>query len=71
MSRLVSPHGEQDRLNVSGTALREMFANHEPAPGEFSRPEGLDVQYDTQGCGWRYGRRRGARCGTLREETIP
>ena len=46
------PHGEEDRLNVSGTALREMFANHEPVPPEFSRPEVLAVlraYYDSQG----------------------
>ncbi len=46
------PHGEEDRLNVSGTALREMFANHEPVPSEFSRPEVLAVlqaYYDDQG----------------------
>ena len=46
------PHGEEDRLNVSGTALREMFANHEPVPAEFSRPEVLEVlqaYYDSQG----------------------
>ncbi len=33
------PHGEEDRLAISGTRLREMFANHEPVPLEFSRPE--------------------------------
>ncbi|MFP6730004.1 MAG: sulfate adenylyltransferase [Alphaproteobacteria bacterium] len=46
------PHGEEDRLNVSGTALREMFANHEPVPAEFSRPEVLEVlqaYYDSRG----------------------
>jgi sulfate adenylyltransferase len=46
------PHGEEDRLNVSGTALREMFANNEPVPSEFSRPEVLEVlqaYYDSQG----------------------
>jgi sulfate adenylyltransferase len=46
------PHGEEDRLNVSGTRLREMFANHEPVPAEFSRPEVLEVlqaYYDSQG----------------------
>lgn len=37
------PHGEEDRLNVSGTRLREMFANHEEVPREFSRPEVLEV----------------------------
>ncbi len=46
------PHGEEHRLNVSGTALRQMFANHEPVPSEFSRPEVLEVlqaYYDSQG----------------------
>ena len=37
------PHGEEHRLTISGTRLREMFANHEPIPGEFSRPEVLAV----------------------------
>jgi sulfate adenylyltransferase len=37
------PHGDDQRLNVSGTRLREMFANHEEVPHEFSRPEVLDV----------------------------
>jgi sulfate adenylyltransferase len=37
------PHGEEDRLNISGTRLREMFANHEAIPAEFSRPEAVAV----------------------------
>jgi sulfate adenylyltransferase len=37
------PHGEADRLGISGTRLREMFANHEEVPLEFSRPEVLAV----------------------------
>ena len=37
------PHGDDQRLNVSGTRLREMFANHEEVPHEFSRPEVLDI----------------------------
>jgi sulfate adenylyltransferase len=37
------PHGEEDRLNVSGTRLREMLANNEAVPTEFSRPEVLEV----------------------------
>ena len=37
------PHGEEDRLNISGTKLREMFANHETIPAEFSRPEVVAV----------------------------
>ena len=45
------PHGEEDRLNISGTRLREMFANHEPVPDQFSRPEVVKVLrefYDSQ-----------------------
>jgi sulfate adenylyltransferase len=37
------PHGEEDRLNISGTRLREMFANREAIPAEFSRPEAVEV----------------------------
>jgi sulfate adenylyltransferase len=37
------PHGAEDQLAISGTRLREMFANHEDVPLEFSRPEVLAV----------------------------
>ncbi len=37
------PHGDGDRLAISGTRLREMFSNHEPIPEEFSRREVIDV----------------------------
>jgi sulfate adenylyltransferase len=37
------PHEEGDRLAVSGTRLREMFANHENIPEEFSRREVVEV----------------------------
>jgi sulfate adenylyltransferase len=37
------PHGADDRLAISGTRLREMFANGEPIPPEFSRPEVVAV----------------------------
>jgi sulfate adenylyltransferase len=37
------PHGDDDRLTISGTRLREMFANHEEIPKEFSRAEVLAV----------------------------
>jgi sulfate adenylyltransferase len=37
------PHGEAHRLTISGTRLRAMFADGEPIPGEFSRPEVLEV----------------------------
>jgi sulfate adenylyltransferase len=37
------PHEAEDRLAISGTGLREMFAKHEPIPPEFSRPEVVAV----------------------------
>ncbi len=37
------PHGDGDRLQISGTRLREMFANGEEIPAEFSRPEVVEV----------------------------
>jgi sulfate adenylyltransferase len=37
------PHDAGDRLAISGTRLREMFANGEPIPPEFSRTEVVDV----------------------------
>lgn len=37
------PHGEGDRLAISGTRLREMFANHEEIPAEYSRPEVVSI----------------------------
>ena len=37
------PHGAEDRLTISGTRLREMFAEHETVPPEFSRPEVIKV----------------------------
>jgi sulfate adenylyltransferase len=37
------PHDPGDRLTISGTRLREMFAKHESIPPEFSRPEVLKV----------------------------
>jgi sulfate adenylyltransferase len=46
------PHGEDHRLTISGTRLRAMFANHEPIPPEFSRPEVLEIlqaHYDSLG----------------------
>ncbi len=45
------PHPETDRLNISGTELRRMFADHETIPAEFSRPEVVAVLrkfYDTR-----------------------
>ncbi len=40
------PHEAGDRLAISGTRLREMFANGEPIPPEFSRPEVVEVLRD-------------------------
>ena len=37
------PHSAEDRLAISGTRLREMFADHESIPDEFSRREVVDV----------------------------
>ena len=40
------PHGEDRRLVISGTRLREMFVNREPVPPEYSRPEVLAILQD-------------------------
>ena len=37
------PHDDADKLQISGTRLREMFANGEKIPDEFSRPEVANV----------------------------
>ncbi len=37
------PHGEADRLLLSGTKLRKMLSEAGEVPGEFSRPEVLEV----------------------------
>ncbi|MFP6745910.1 MAG: sulfate adenylyltransferase, partial [Alphaproteobacteria bacterium] len=37
------PHGEGDRLAISGTRLREMFATHQEIPAEYSRPEVIAI----------------------------
>jgi len=37
------PHGEQDRLLVSGTKLRKWLSEGDPVPAEFSRPEVLEI----------------------------
>ena len=36
-------HGDQDRLQVSGTQLRKWLSEGSPVPAEFSRPEVLEV----------------------------
>ncbi|MGF1608710.1 MAG: sulfate adenylyltransferase [Kiloniellales bacterium] len=46
------PHGAEDRLTISGTRLREMFAGREAIPKEFSRREVIAVlqaYYDSLG----------------------
>jgi sulfate adenylyltransferase len=40
------PSEQNERLNISGTKLREMFANKETVPPEFSRPEVVAVLQD-------------------------
>lgn len=37
------PHGDAERLQVSGTQLRRWLSEGQPVPAEFSRPEVLDV----------------------------
>ena len=37
------PHADADRLAISGTRLREMFANREPIPQEYSRREVVEI----------------------------
>jgi len=37
------PHGAEDRLAISGTRLREMFAGREPIPAEYSRAEVVKI----------------------------
>jgi sulfate adenylyltransferase len=37
------PHGDADRLQVSGTQLRKWLSEGSPVPAEFSRPEVLAI----------------------------
>jgi len=43
------PHDAKNRLEISGTRLREMFAKHEKIPDEFSRPEVVAVLQEYYG----------------------
>ncbi|HMO59225.1 MAG TPA: hypothetical protein PKC19_17860, partial [Roseiflexaceae bacterium] len=40
------PHGDADRLQVSGTQLRKWLSEGRPVPAEFSRPEVLEILRD-------------------------
>jgi sulfate adenylyltransferase len=40
------PHGKEDRLLLSGTALRKGLSEGTPLPAEFSRPEVLEILKD-------------------------
>jgi sulfate adenylyltransferase len=42
-SNRTCPHGDADRLQVSGTQLRNWLSAGEPVPAEFSRPEVLEI----------------------------
>jgi sulfate adenylyltransferase len=45
------PSDESQRLNISGTRLREMLSNGEAVPAEFSRPEVVEIlrkHYDSR-----------------------
>ena len=37
------PHGDADRLQVSGTQLRKALSEGQSVPPEFSRPEVLEI----------------------------
>ncbi|MBM3325361.1 MAG: sulfate adenylyltransferase [Calditrichaeota bacterium] len=46
VSMKTCPHGKEDRLFLSGTALRKGLSEGAPIPAEFSRPEVLEILRD-------------------------
>jgi sulfate adenylyltransferase len=37
------PHGDEDRIHISGTQQRAMLAEGAPVPREFGRPEVIEI----------------------------